>query len=81
MSDAEHSLSSGNRLATLKLARSATGDTLTAHVPHDIGEEELMKVTKSAYGLIKKLTGCNCMSGRISYVVEDVYSDVIQVNL
>jgi hypothetical protein len=40
-----------------------------------------VQVSRAAYGLINKLTGCHCASGRISVVVEDVFAEVIQVNL
>lgn len=72
---------SSERYATLKLTNGPTGQVLTARVPTDINEKEFAVVGSSAIGLIKKLTGCNCMSGRISFVVEDIFADVIRVEL
>jgi hypothetical protein len=69
------------RHATLKLSQSETGQVLTCRVPLQCSLEDFQRVATNAYGLINKLTGCNCMSGRISFVVEDVFADVIRVNL
>jgi hypothetical protein len=65
------------RHATLSLA----GEVLTARVPNDINEKEFARVASSAFGLINKKTGCTCLSGRIKFVVEDHFGDVIQVKL
>ena len=69
------------RFANLKLSNGPTGQVLTATVPSDITEDDFNKVGSSALKLIKRLTGCNCMSGRISFVVEDNFAEVIKVNL
>jgi hypothetical protein len=69
------------RYATLKLSSSAQGQVLSARVPLNLSEEDFSRVTRSAYELVNKLTGCNCLSGRISFVVEDIFADVIRVNL
>lgn len=69
------------RQATLQLSQSPTGQLLTARVPSDLTEEDFKKVGQAAFGMIHKLTGCNCMSGRISFVVEDNFADVIRVDL
>jgi hypothetical protein len=74
---AEH----GERHASLKLSQGPNGQVLTARIPLDCSEEDFLRVGRTAYGLINKLTGCNCASGRISFVVEDIYADVIRVNL
>ncbi len=70
-----------NREATLRLSGGAAGQVLTAKVPNDITVKEFAVVGRDALALIHKLTGCNCMSGRISFVVEDNFADVIRVNL
>jgi hypothetical protein len=70
-----------NRQATLKMSNGPTGQILTAAVPSNITDEEFATLGKSALNLIRKLTGCNCMSGRISYVVEENFADVIRVDL
>lgn len=75
------SQSTSQRQATLQLASGPTGQTLTAKVPLDLSDQEFGKVAVSAYALIHKLTGCNCLSGRISFVVQDNFADVINVSL
>ena len=69
------------RHASLRLSASERGQVLSARLPMDCTQEEFQRVTANAYGLINKLTGCNCMSGRISFVVEDIFADVIRVEL
>jgi hypothetical protein len=80
MSNAIESLAH-DRHATLKLSPGGSGQVLTCRVPVQCSLEDFQRVAASAYGLINKLTGCNCMSGRISFVVEDVFAEVIRVNL
>jgi hypothetical protein len=70
-----------SRHATLKLSNGPTGQVLTATVPSNITDEDFAVVGRSALGLIRRLTNCNCMSGRISFVVEDNFADVIRVEL
>jgi hypothetical protein len=67
--------------AELKMSKGPNGSVLTAHVPQNMTREQFTRVASSAYDLVHKLTGCNCMSGRISFVVEDVFADVVQVDL
>src|SRR5579863_8271089 len=69
------------RHATLKLTNTASGQVLTARVPGDLTDNDFASVGNAALDLIRKLTGCNCMSGRISFVVEDNFADVIRVDL
>src|SRR5262245_29765710 len=71
MSAVEH-----ERQATLRLANGPSGQVLTARVPSDISDRDLAAVGNHALGLIRRLTGCNCLSGRISFVVEDNFADV-----
>jgi hypothetical protein len=70
-----------SRHAHLKFERGPTGLALKAQVPVNLSAEDFGRVAVSAYGLIHNLTGCNCLSGRISFVVEEIYSEVINVNL
>jgi hypothetical protein len=71
----------GARHASLQLTNGPAGQVLTAKVPSDLSEKDFAAVGGAAFGLIKRLTGCNCMSGRISFVVEDNFADVIRVEL
>ena len=69
------------RQATLSLARGPEGQVLTARVPNDITDRDFADVAPHVLGLIRKLTGCNCLSGRIKVVIEDDFADVINVSL
>ena len=80
MSNTANSLETA-RHATLRLGAGEHGQVLTCRVPLHCSLEDFQRVATNAYGLINKLTGCNCMSGRISFVVEDVFAEVIRVNL
>lgn len=75
----------GNNLArnaTLKLSREAETPVLTAMMPPDFSAEEFGRVSTRAYDLISKLTSHPCMSGRIKFVVEDMFlNDLTRVNL
>jgi hypothetical protein len=70
-----------SRHASLKISSGPTGQILTATVPSNISDEDFALVGRSALGLIRKLTNCNCMSGRISFVVEENFGDAIRVEL
>jgi hypothetical protein len=67
--------------ASLRLANGPEGQVLTAAVPSDINDKEFAAVGQAVLGLIRRLTGCNCLSGRIRVVVEDDFADVIRVDL
>ena len=71
----------GGRQATLKLENTPSGQVLKARVPSDLTEKDFAAIGSSAFGLIRRLTGCNCLSGRISFVVEENFADVIRVQL
>lgn len=70
-----------SRHATLQLSHTPTGQVLTAKVPSDISEKDFTAIGSAAFGLIHRLTGCNCLSGRISFVVEENFAEVIRVQL
>lgn len=70
------------RSATLKLSHAAEMPVLTARVPSNLSSEEFGYVATGAFDLISKLTGHPCMSGRIKFVVEDMFlNDVTRVDL
>ena len=69
------------KVAQLKIAADAEGQVLTAVVPRDIAEGDFTKLGQSILGLIKKHTGCNCLSGRIKVVIQEDFSEVIRVEL
>jgi hypothetical protein len=70
-----------HREASLKITNGPTGQILTASVPSNITDDEMASVGRHALGLIRRLTKCNCMSGRISFVVEENFGDAIKVEL
>jgi hypothetical protein len=70
-----------NREASLKISHGPSGQVLTASVPSNITDEEFAALGRQGLGLIRKLTKCNCMSGRISFVVEENFGDAIKVEL
>ena len=70
------------RSATLKLHAGADMPVLTARMPNNTSPEEFGRVARGAYDLISKLTGHPCLSGRIKFVVEDMFfNDVTRVDL
>jgi len=69
------------RHATLKFVEGPTGPVLSARVPGNMSEEEFVAVSREAFKVVAGFHHCNCLSGRVSFVVEDIYSDVISVDL
>jgi hypothetical protein len=70
---------SATRHATLKMSQGSNGPVLTAHVPQEMTREDFLLVAGSAYDTVFRMTHCNCMSGRISFVVEDLFADIARV--
>lgn len=71
-----------SRYAALKLAKSDLGDlAIVAQVPLDVSREEFASLALHSYDFVSKLTGCNCMSGRINFRVEEHYGEILSVNL
>jgi hypothetical protein len=69
------------RAAMLRIDKHESGPVLKATVPSELSAEEFAKVAESGYDLIRRLTGCNCLSGRISFVVEEDWAQAIEVQL
>jgi hypothetical protein len=69
------------RAAHLKLTSGADGHVLTASVPGDVTEGDFNHLGRSILGLIKRQTGCNCLSGRIKVVLQEDFSEVVRVDL
>ena len=67
------------RAATLRLEKHDAGPVLKASVPTELSAEEFAKVATTGYELVHRLTGCNCLSGRISFVVEENFAEVTRV--
>jgi hypothetical protein len=70
-----------SRRANLQLSNTPSGPVLKAALPPGSSAADFARVGQSAYALIFKLTGCNCLSGRISVVVEDDFAHAINVEL
>ena len=64
-----------------RLSSTEKGQVITAGVPLDCSEADFVAVSRQAYALINRLTGCHCASGRVSYVVEDGFAEAIRVDL
>jgi len=73
------SFETGVRHATLKMSRGPEGSILTANVPQDMTREDFLLVAGTAYDAVARMTHCNCMSGRISFVTADLYADIARV--
>jgi hypothetical protein len=69
------------RVAQLRMSHAADGSVLTAAVPHDFKGEDLAHLGASIAEIIRRQTGCNCLSGRIKVVIQDDFNEVIKVNL
>jgi len=69
------------RHANLRPSSTEKGQVITAAVPLDCSETDFLAVSRQAYALIKRLTGCHCASGRVSFVVEDGFAEAIRVDL
>lgn len=70
------------RSATLKLIAGADMPVLSARMPNNTTPDEFARVARGAFDLIGKLTGHPCLSGRIKFVVEDMFfNDVTRVDL
>jgi hypothetical protein len=72
---------STGRAATLRVEKYESGPVLKASVPTELSAAEFVKVAESGYDLIRRLTGCNCLSGRISFVVEEDWAEAIRVEI
>jgi hypothetical protein len=71
-----------SRSATFKVSHDAHESAVTASVPPNLSAEEFGRVATRAFDLIGRLTGCQCMSGRYRFVVQDPFlNDVIKVDL
>jgi len=67
--------------ASLRLASGPEGQVLTAKVPGDFNDKDFAHLGQALVGVIRRLTGCNCLSGRIRVVIEDDFADAIRVDL
>jgi hypothetical protein len=70
-------MSTIERAATLRIEKHEAGPVLKATVPTELSAEEFVKVAESGYELIRRLTGCNCLSGRISFVVDENWAEQV----
>ena len=50
-------------------------------MPRDIGDREFAVLHKPIIERIRDITGCPCLSGRVKVVLEDLFNEVIQVDL
>jgi hypothetical protein len=69
------------KVAQLKMSSDVEGHVLIASVPSDIADGDFTKLGQSILGLIKRHTGCNCLSGRIKVVIQEDFTEVVRVDL
>ncbi len=69
------------RMATMQLDRSQGPATLRVEVPRDVNAGELAHLNKSIVDVIRNHTGCSCLSGQISVLLESDWQKVVEVNL
>jgi len=69
------------RIAQLSLVKGLDASVLKVSTPGDFVDKDFQIVSKSILELIRKHTGCNCLSGRIKVVIEDNFDEVIRVDL
>jgi hypothetical protein len=74
-------MSDGSRRVELKFDAPVGTSTLTATVPLGVTEEELVAVAKQAFSLVSSVHHCTCLSGRVSFVVEEDFSQAVEVAL
>ncbi len=69
------------RIATMQLDRAEGPATLRVEVPRDVNAGELANLNKSIVDVIRNHTGCSCLSGRISVLLESEWQEAVEVNL
>ncbi len=70
------------RHAELRLNNNEKPTMLRVTLPHKITEGELSQLTKHiVQNIIKPHTGCTCLSGTISVLIDSVYQEAMRVNL
>jgi hypothetical protein len=70
------------RTATMQLHKSGETSMLRVAVPKDTTARELALLNEAIIEkVIKPQTGCPCLSGRISVLLENDFQQAIQVNL
>lgn len=71
------------RIAKMRIQRDADygSATISVAVPRDIGDREFAVLHKPIIERIRDITGCPCLSGRVRVVLEDLFNEVIQVDL
>jgi hypothetical protein len=70
------------RHAELRLNDKEHPTMLRVTLPTRITEKELSALTDHiVQNIVKPHTGCTCLSGRISVLLDSVYQDAVQVSL
>jgi hypothetical protein len=70
------------RHAELRLNDNEHPTMLRVTLPHRISEAELSALTNHiVQNIVRPHTGCTCLSGRISVLLDSVYQEAVQVNL
>jgi hypothetical protein len=71
------------RTATLHLNNNEHPTFVRVSLPHKITEAELSTLINEGIvkNIISRHTGCTCLSGTISVLIESVFQQAVQVNL
>jgi len=76
-------MAEGKRVATLTLNNNDKPTFLKVQLPQKITEKELGVLINESIvkGIIAKHTGCTCLSGTISVLIESVFQEAVHVDL
>ena len=69
------------RNANLQLEKLVGRQSLTVRVPRELTEKDFTLVGKSIIEIIRRHTGCACLSGVIDVIVTGDFVDPIRVDL
>jgi hypothetical protein len=71
------------RTATIKLNNKENPTLVKVSLPHKITEPELSTLIHEniVKDIVFRHTGCTCLSGRISVLIESEFQDAVQVDL
>ena len=72
-----------SRTARLHLNDKVNPTMLRVQLPHKISREELSTLINESIvnDIVKRHTGCTCLSGTINVLIESVFEQAVEVNL
>jgi hypothetical protein len=71
------------RTATIRLNDKSNPTLVRVSLPHKITEPELATLINKSIvqDIVNRHTGCTCLSGRISVLIESEFEEALQVDL